>query len=204
MTHLRWAQALASLVVLALAQGCATRPLATSPEALAAWSQHRSDVGGIQRFTLQGRFAAGGIFGTKGQVFWAQIGEDYQVRLWGPFGAGAIQLSGNQNQAEIRSADETLQTTDPERELRHRFGWTLPVGQLRWWVLGVPAPTGKSGLQLDDQGRLLALEQAGWTLEYQEYQLVDGRQLPRKLALANDEFTLKLVVDQWSELGDAP
>ncbi len=190
--------------MLAVAPGCATRPPAPSPEALAAWSQQRASAGGIQRFTLQGRFAAGGIFGTKGQVHWAQLGEDYQVRLWGPFGAGAVLISGNLEHAEIRTAEERFQTTDPERALRERYGWTLPVAQLRWWVLGIPAPAGKAGLQLDDQGRLSNLEQSGWSLDYQEYQWVDGRQLPRKLALANDEFTVKLVVDQWSELGEAP
>lgn len=193
-------RALAGLALLAALHGCATRPPAPTPELLAAWQRHQAGVGDVTGFTLQGRFAAGGVFGTKGQVLWTQSGTGYQVRLWGPFGAGAVLIRGDAGHAEVRTADERFETTDPEQALRERFGWTLPLGPLRWWVLGLPAPGPHAALQLDDQGRLGGLQQSGWTLEVEEYQAVDQRHLPRKLALANGEVSLKLVVDRWTGL----
>ena len=47
---------------------------------------------------------------------------------------------------------------------------------------------------------VVELEQDGWTLEYDEYQAVGGLQLPRKFEVANDEVTIKVVVDTWSDL----
>src|SRR3546814_8106960 len=47
---------------------------------------------------------------------------------------------------------------------------TLFRSGLRWWVLGLPAPNAPPQIELDGQGRLAALTQVGWTLQYQEYQ----------------------------------
>lgn len=196
----RRARALAGLALLALLGACATRPPAPTPEILAAWDRHQAGLVAVYEFSLAGRFAAGGVFGTKGQVNWNQAGSDYRVRLWGPFGAGAVLINGSERRTEIRTADERFETTDAEAALRERFGWTLPIGHLRWWVLGVPAPGTRAAMQFDGQGRLGELQQSGWTVKYQEYQAVDERELPRRIALANDEVSVKLVVDAWSGL----
>lgn len=183
--------------LLLLLPGCATFPPSASPATLDAWDRHSTQVSAVGDFTLQGRFAAGGVFGTKGQMHWTQTGADYRVRLWGPFGAGAVLISGNADSAEVRTAHEVFQTTRIETELRERFGWTLPVGHLRWWVLGLPSPASRAGMKFDARGRIVEMRQDGWTLEYPEYQAVETLSLPRRLELSNKELGAKLVIDQW-------
>src|SRR3546814_6154436 len=74
---------------------------------------------------------------------------------------------------------------------------TLFRSGLRWWVLGLPAPNAPAQIELDAQGRLAALTQVGWTLQYQEYQDVGGIALPRRFEAKNQQITLKLIADEW-------
>src|SRR3546814_20340657 len=66
---------------------------------------------------------------------------------------------------------------------------TLFRSGLRWWVLGLPAPNAPAQIELDAQGRLAALTQVGWTLQYQEYQDVGGIALPRRFEAKNQQIT---------------
>lgn len=171
-----------------------------SAESQAAWEARRAQLAQIDRFALQGRIAAGGILGVKGALHWRQNPQDFSLRMSGPFGAGVVQIAGDASGVEVRSAEENFRTADPETYLRERLGWTVPLRQLRWWVLGTPAPGSEAKLELDSAGRLLTLEQDGWTVDYAEYQRAGVLDLPRKLELANGEVSVKLVVDAWSDL----
>lgn len=188
------------LCVTLLLNGCALWRPSHDPQAERAWDARRAQLAQVDRFTLQGRFAAGGIFGVKGQLHWQQNPQDFRLRLSGPFGARAVQITGDENGVAIRSAEESFHTSEPETYLRERLGWAVPMQQLRWWVLGMPAPGTPETVELDSAGRLLKLEQDGWTVEYAEYQTAGVPELPRKLELANGELSVKLVVDAWSDL----
>lgn len=189
---------LAAAACLLAASGCAT--FQPTPQATSAWKQHRARVAQLGDFTLLGRFVVGGVFGEKGQVRWEQAGNQYRLRIWGPFGAGAVQISGNPMSAIVRTPEQRVETANVELALREQYGWTLPVQNLRWWVLGVPAPAEPSHVEYDASGRATLIEQANWTIEYESYVDAGSHPLPRKLALSNDDVAVKLVVDQWSGL----
>lgn len=165
-----------------------------------AWEARRAQLSQIDRFNLEARVSSGGIFGIRGQLTWKQLPGRFDMRVAGPFGIGAAQISGRGESIEIRTAKGTFSTDNPERDLHDRLGWTFPVSHLRWWVLGVPAPGTEPTVEFDEDGHLVKLEQDDWTIEYDEYQTAGSLELPRKFEVANDEVRIKVVVDRWSEL----
>jgi len=165
-----------------------------------AWEARRAQLAQVDRFTLQARVSSGGLFGVKGNLHWRQAPEAFDMRVAGPFGVGAANISGRGREVEIRTARRSFVTQDPEGDLKARLGWTFPVSHLRYWVLGQPAPGSKAQFELDGGGRIVAIEQDGWTLAFQEYQQAGALELPRKFEVANAEIRLKVVVDTWSGL----
>jgi outer membrane lipoprotein LolB len=165
-----------------------------------AWQARRARLSQVDRFNLEARVSSGGVFGVRGNLSWKQLPDSFDMGVAGPFGIGAANISGRGAEIEIKTAKGSFKTSDPERDLRQRLGWAFPVAHLRWWVLGVPAPGTDPAMEVDDEGRLVTLEQDDWKLEYDEYQDAGGLQLPRKFVVANDEVKIKVVIDTWSAL----
>lgn len=163
-----------------------------------AWAARRAQLLKIDRFGLQARVASGGIFGIKGNLVWRQDGEDFDMRVAGPFGVGATRINGHGRKVEIRSSKGVFTTEDPEGDIKKRLGWTFPVSHLRYWVLGTPAPGSRAEFALDDAGNLEKLGQDGWEIEYDEYQDAGRLELPRKFTVGNADVRIKVFVDSWS------
>lgn len=182
-----------------MCSACATLQPAPVDQARSAakWRAHHDTLASITHFTLNGRAASG--LGVKADLRWQQYADGhFEIRIAGPFGAGAVAISGTPYDVEIRTKDGVEHTDDPQAWLFQRAGWTLPIAGLRWWVLGLPAPDAPAQIELDAQGQLATLTQAGWTLQYDEYQDVAGVALPRRFEAKNEQITLKLIADQWS------
>jgi outer membrane lipoprotein LolB len=165
-----------------------------------AWELRRAQLVQIDRFTLQARVSSGGLFGVKGNLHWRQLPDSFDMRVAGPFGIGAANITGRGGEVSIRTSKRSFTTRDPEGDLKARLGWTFPVSHLRYWVLGQPAPGSKAAFALDDDGHIVSIEQDGWTLQFDEYQDAGALELPRKFEVANSEIRLKVFVDSWSDL----
>lgn len=199
---MRASRLVAAALFAALSVGCAptatVRP--TTGDGGRAWQLHRVETEAISHFNLQGRAAGSGL-GVRADLRWQQQTDGrFEIRLSGPFGAGAFAITGTPAQVEIRSKDGVETTKNPERWLQERAGWTFPIRKLRWWALGLPAPGSKAQTDFDEQGRLARLQQDGWTLDYLEYQDAQGYTLPRRFEAVNPQISLKLVIDRWDDL----
>lgn len=165
------------------------------------WGIRRSNLAAVQNFVLKGRVAESGVAGGRGDLDWTQAGERLDLRITGPLGVGALAISGDGRKTEIRSKDGVIETANPQRTMQERLGWSLPLAQVRYWALGVPAPGVPDDqpreVLLDDVGRALRFEQYGWRIEYTEYQTVNSLSLPRKLTLADGSRSFRLVIDEW-------
>lgn len=165
------------------------------------WQIRLSTLSAIQSFGLKGRLAESGLTATRGDLDWMQSGERFDLHVSGPLGIGALAISGDPRSVEIRTKDGVFVTDMPERFMQERLGWSLPIPELRYWVLGMLAPMRSStpaSLILDDAGRAETIRQAGWNIAFEEYQTVGTLALPRKLALANGERNFRIVIDSWS------
>jgi len=197
---------LSLLLATLLLGGCATLtpPRVDQDAAARKWQQHYTEVVALTRFDLTGR-AASGSMGAKADLRWQQFEDGhFEVRVSGPFGAGAVAISGNAERVEIRTKDGVVHTNDPEGWMQQQAGWTFPIRGLSWWARGLPAPDAPAVTTFDADGRLATLAQAGWTFQYTEYQDVQGIDLPRRFQAASDRITLKLIVDRWEALTPRP
>ncbi|MBI2383557.1 MAG: outer membrane lipoprotein LolB [Gammaproteobacteria bacterium] len=165
-----------------------------------AWEARRARLELLDRFTLQARVSSGGLFGVKGHLNWRQRPDNFDIRVSGPFGIGAVSIAGTLDHVEIRTAKGSITTPDPEGFLHDKLGWSFPVAHLRYWALGLPSPQSDADLELDDDGRVVALNQDDWKLSYDEYRRAGAVELPRKFEVSNDEVRIKVVVDDWSDL----
>lgn len=175
-------------------------------QVLAQWQSRRAALSQIDRFDLQARVAAKGSFGLTGSLHWRQSGDAYTAHFSGPFGSGAVDLSGDGLLVVIRSGKDRYVTDDPEAFLLHQFGWTLPVRGLRYWVLGLPAPsaTAPAKLFLDAQGHVRSLLQGGWMISYEDYRNVDGLDLPRHFTMNGAKTEFRIIIDRWTIHATAP
>lgn len=186
--------------------GCATTRSAPPPVTAPlparehAWNLHHNDISNIDRFLLSGRVASSEL-NLRADLRWLQSADGrFELRMSGPFGAGAVELRGDPSLVEVRNGEGSQFTSDPEGWIRARYGWTLPIGGLRHWVLGTPIPGSPSQEQIDEQGRLSGLVQNGWSLTYTEYRRQGTHDLPRRFEADNGNIKLKLIVDRWDDL----
>jgi outer membrane lipoprotein LolB len=188
----------AVILLTLVTQGCTH--LKHSEKTEMAWEARRAQLAQVDRFTLQARVSSGGLFGVKGNLHWRQTPTGFDMRVAGPFGIGAATISGRGREVEIRTSKRSFVTQDPEGDLQARLGWTFPVSHLRYWVLGQPAPGTPADFEIDANGRIVTIEQDGWTLAFSEYQGAGSLELPRKFEVAGAELKLKVIVDTWSDL----
>jgi outer membrane lipoprotein LolB len=195
------ARAAAAAVFSLLLTACATSQIkpetANSEQAQRAWAARRAALEQVQNFSLQGRLAETGLVSFGGDLSWIQTGASFQARFYGPLGVGAVAISGVAGDMQVRTKNGIYETTEPEAFMQQQFGWSVPVDGLRYWVLGLPAPGRLDALQLDDNGRILSLQQNGWTLAYLDYQAVGTLELPHKFAISDPQRGFKVFIDQW-------
>lgn len=168
---------------------------------LMSWSDRQHTLSTITAWQLQG--AIGIQQDSKrwsASINWQQQNaSNYKIRLYGPFGAGAVELQGQPGLVTLVSNNNPKPVTSnsPEGLIAKETGWQLPVGNLYYWVRSIPAPGSASQTSLDSANRLNTLQQDGWKVQYLDYAKINGVDLPDKMLLTNPPFTIKLVIKNW-------
>ena len=133
--------AIALAVVLA---GCRTAPpgKVIGPGADAPWPEQRAALETLDAYSLTGRVAvvAKGE-GFSGSLRYQQQPQRSDLALDGPMGMGGVRvaLDGEELSIETSRGDQ-LDGGAARAELERRLGFSLPLAELRWWLLGIPAP----------------------------------------------------------------
>jgi len=183
-------KSLAVLLAVLLLAGCTTTPAPRSSQSAAT----------LSAWQFNGRVSlTRGEEGWHAGLHWQEQAGTFYLRISGPLGQGGFQLNGDARGVVLVDADgQTFAAQDADALLVQVTGWQLPVRGLRYWVRGLPEPAvGKKQITRDEAGQLRRLEQSGWTINYQRYQLVDGISLPAKLQLAHEDIAVRIVIDQW-------
>lgn len=188
------------LLFLLVVSGCSTVPT-HSPQNL-DWPQREAALQQITAWQLEGRIAIRTADDSwSGSLWWQQLEDVYEIKFSGPFGQGAVNLTGDQQRVVLNSSEGEMVGHDGAEQLMYeQLGWRVPISSLRYWVLGRPDPTKNSLLlELDDFGRIKSLQQDGWSVSYRRYQLFQQLDLPGKIAIKNHQLGVKLVIDHWQQ-----
>lgn len=164
-----------------------------------SWQAHKASLDDMQHWFASGRAAINnGVESWHVNLLWLQQGDNYQIRLFGPFGAGQVQLMGNNEQAELLTSDnERFYSHNIDTLLYERTGVKMPVAELRYWLIGLPSPGGKDAASIDKHGRLSRLQQGDWRVRYKRYVPVNGLVLPRKIFADKQDLDVRVVIDEW-------
>jgi len=165
------------------------------------WPQRRASLQAIQQFQFNGRLAvAAGNEGFSAGLRWQQRQQRSELKLQSPLGFNAAQIDYDGGSLRIIGNDgAVLEGAAAESGLIDALGFAPPLPSLRYWLLGSSDPAAAVAAEewLDDMQRLARLAQDGWLIEYDEYQVVGGRWLPRRMTLHRDTVRVRLVINRW-------
>lgn len=199
------------IVMVAVLAGCRTiaPPPPIGPGADAPWSAQRAGLGKLDRFGLTGRVAVA----ANGQGFTANLRYQQQpersdLALDGPMGLGGVRVAIEGEDVRIEtSSGKQLDGAAAREELERRLGFALPFTELRWWLLGIPAP-GEAEINEDaGSGEIRGFTQSGWRVNIDSRAPGLGFALPQRLTVERtgvestgverEGARLKLLVERW-------
>lgn len=193
-----------------MAASCtALPPSGSTPPAADIIQVRRSALRAIEHWDVRGRV---GLRlpdnGAHASIHWRRGSDGEQLDLAGPFGGGRARLQFDESGARLRDASgREYAGADPEQLLYQVTGWHVPLAGLGYWIRGLPMPDIAAVEQMDDRGRLRALKQLGWDIEFLAYQTVGEHDLPSKLHLTRQlaeyeahtspRIEVRLAVSSW-------
>jgi outer membrane lipoprotein LolB len=194
-------------VVFCLLQACSTAPKVTQPGSTAQkWVQYQLEAGRINSWHLQGRAA---VF-VDDEVHnigirWRRNVEEFVIVLEAPFGQGVVRLESSRETAypvKLSLSDgRVVYAEDAESALLDAVGFAIPLKGLDSWIRGLPMKTMPFSRELRDDGRLKALSQNNWQINYLDYfdPADEAKGLPEKMYLKHDKLALKIVIEHWQK-----
>ncbi len=169
-----------------------------------AWQQRQGFLGRKQSWQLKSKVSL--RFDDENLIFglnWAQRpSNNYVMEINNPITGGLVSKLTRLNGAITLLADngKTYRDTDEERLLKNQSGLSIPVKGMQYWVRGLTSPQYKvDSLVLDNAGRPLTLQQAGWKIVYSSYVNNGKNALPRKINLSRgaDKIFIRLIAKNW-------
>jgi len=186
-----------ALIVSIFLHGCAQQPLSPVDN----FERYRQALTKVEDWRLQGKMnlRVPGESETV-RVNWSNSAENYSIRLSGSLGIGATWIRGDASGVRMeRSGEETIFAATPEDLVYTLLGRDLPISDLHYWVRGIPATFPRpDALEFAPEGMLTHLNQAGWSLEYSDFQAVGAWNLPGKIIARRDDLRLTLLISNWS------
>ena len=146
----------------------------------------------------------------QANIVWSFSNQLNDVRLFGPFGAGQVQLEFDEYGVRLSDKDGVVHQgyaangDTAEKLLSEIAGLPIPLDALSYWMFVLPKPGTVFEYQLDEQDDLTVLKQLGWLIQYSDYRDYGGNLLPRKLTatrtrlgVTTQRVTVKLVTKDW-------
>ena len=166
----------------------------------AAWELHRLNLETIQIWSLKGRVAGkSNDEGFRAGVRWKQEQHNFNIDLHGPLGRKVAVITGDESDVQLNtSKGESFSANNPESLMQEFFGYSLPLNGLQYWLRGIPNPEQiYASMELDDQGRLKQLHQAGWVIDYDRYHK-GSPALPAFIKITGTTLNANVKIDTWN------
>ena len=185
-----------ALLALAMLGACQTLP----PPAAAPTPGAQAALATLDTWRARGRVAVRSTAeGFSASFDWREAAGRGEIDVRGPLGAGAARITRSADSIRIETASgPPLEIAAPfaalESELTARLGFPLPIGPLRYWLLGVPDPA------LASEASAGGFAQAGWTVALQQFAPVAGAPapLPSRLVLKREATEIRVLVSTWT------
>ncbi len=171
--------------------GCASAPPASRVVVRPAQAEQAA-------FALTGRLAIKheGARSSAG-MRWSHRGGGDEILLFTPLGQTIARIDRNLQGVVLDTSDKHYAAPDAGELTRQVLGWHLPLDGLRYWVLALPAPESKAGIERDANGQVSKMRQDGWAIRYTRYAAQTPDSLPLRISLQREEVEIQLLIDEW-------
>jgi outer membrane lipoprotein LolB len=151
--------------------------------------------GETAEFELSGRIAVRyGAESSAGNVAWRHRGRSDELLITSSLGQGVARIVREGEAVTLTTAEpREYRAADAESLTEQVLGFRLPLSGLADWVRARPSGEAPALAQYAADGRLLALEQRGWRIEYLEY----AGERPSRLRLTYPGIELRLAISEW-------
>jgi len=159
--------------------------------------------GGVEAFRLEGRLSVRTAEQSfSGGLVWLRRPGEESLLLSTPLGQGVAEIRREATGMRLTDAEGNSHFAETGEALLARvLGMPLPVAGLVHWLSARPRPDAPFTVALDADGRVEAMEQDGWRIEYGRYRQEAGRWLPGKIfARRGEALEFRLIVDGWEPL----
>jgi outer membrane lipoprotein LolB len=156
-------------------------------------------------WSFSGRVAVSdGKDSGSARISWQQEATRYRVTLRLPVSGETWRLSGDELGCVLEGArSEPVRGRDPEELLRRELGWRLPVGALGSWARALSAKSAESELALGADGLPAVVLEAGWRVQYRDYDRTREPPLPTRIDAERPPYTVRLAIASWGSAADA-
>lgn len=167
------------------------------------WQAHQQQVKELEQYQTRGAFAyLSSSQKVYARFYWQQQNpERYRLVLTNPLGNTVMEL--NVQPGLVQLTDDKGQryvSDDAEKMIQELTGMTIPLNNMRQWMLGLPADAKDFTLSPEARLQKVSLTKNGqlWTVEYQDYDTGVQPALPNRLEISHDDERIKLKMDNWT------
>ncbi len=194
----RWSGLVALAISALVLSACAPQRLRPDAAGLDEQDRREALLAPMSNWQLVGRLGVSdGSDSGSGSLTWSQQGDTYRFELHAPVTGKTWLLSGDASQAKLQGLrDTTVVGDDAASLLRRELGWRVPVAELAWWARGMRAP-GTADLSLRPDGLPARIVQAGWQVDFLDYDETQQPALPRKLFAESGNYKVRLAIQRW-------
>lgn len=143
----------------------------------------------------------------SGNVHWQHTSIEDTLMLLSPLGQAVAEIVRKRGGVTLTtSKQETFYADNVEDLTAALLGWRLPLNGLRYWVQGMHSPLSRATVDFDSEDRIIAIRQDGWEIIYRQYYQNEDESFnrqtvrPRIVELQIEDLTIRLVVDNWTEI----
>lgn len=187
------------LLIITLLSLCACATMPQPGTHYLTWQKRQQQLNNINNWNIYGSL---GISYNNQDIIahykWQQSEVDYIITLYSTLDIGSVKIVGNPEQVTLwRSA--TLKTTakTPEVLMQSQLGWSLPLENLKYWILGLPTPQLPTTTKFDSYNHLIFLQQQNWQIQYSDFKAIKNIDLPTKIFINNPQLRIKIVIKEW-------
>jgi outer membrane lipoprotein LolB len=175
-----------------------TLPIAAENPTL-DWSRRSQKLQSLSTWTLLGKAAFQSPKESGSASFeWQQQQDRFSFATFNPLGSEEFRLQGVPGQVKLYMANgKEYSATNSETLFVRTVGFQFPFSSLKYWVRGIPDPTLPANTKFDVSHRLARLEQANWSVDFQNYTTVNGIDLPRFIIMSSSLYKAKVMIYEW-------
>jgi len=181
--------------------GCAIKPSAEQTLPVLSVSEREAKLAAFTPWRANGAIALEspeqGKFNAS--FSWAVNKQGFDIKLFGPLGIQAVQLTQSPDGAQLIDRSGELSAGSAEQLLQDATGFKVPISELQRWAVGLPGNT--TDLRRDQFGRLASMvveENAiKWNVNYSRYTVVGDIDLPKVVNIEGDGIKINLSFKKW-------